>query len=879
MDNENFGRDQFIINNPTGKISIAESNAPREITVSGVGGTPPSFERYWVDRTSYQSLLTHRISTTPVTEIVAESGFGKSSLAAWGYANLKGDFKRRVWVSFGQPKTFDRVARWILQEIGFPNKDPQVNEETLLCELMIRLNDPNTPVKTLVILDQLESLADSSDRPWFEQFLLQWAEHGKESRVLVTTRSQILSQDSIALTGMDVGEGSEFLTREGLTGDRFSDLITLAKGHPLLLKLAASWTIETYESRVDDRAVDFFTKLFANYTGDPKAGVSAIFGVIFEALPSALQELLCRVSVYRLPIDGAMAEAMEGTREDLGILAGQGLLLLQGVDYVLHPLVAGLVRSRVTETVRRDGHERAIGFYEANYQPWDGTIESCREELEGFYHACELGEYDRASGILDRCYELLNRAGEWRSLLPLYERLTSEWNAVDDIEARNLGWGWGRLAYLNRVLGSYQSAINLYQQHNKIAQKIGDKQAVGASLGNLGHAYQSLGDYQKAVDFHSQSLEIGQEIGDKQGIASSLGGLGNAYQSLGNYQKAIEFHSQHNELAQPIGDKKGIAASLGNLGNAYDSLGDYQKAIDFHSQHNELAQAIGDKQGIANSLGGLGNAYQSLGDYQKAIDFHSQWNELAQAIGDKQGIANSLGSLGNAYDSLGDYQKAIDFHSQSMEIEQAIGDKQGIANSLGSLGNAYQSLGDYQKAIDFHSQSMGIKQAIGDKQGIANSLGNLGNAYQSLGDYQKAIDFYKKQYEITHEIGDKRGEANSMWCLNSAYQQRGRPKLSMHYRHQAYRIWQDMNLPLAAAPFPAWTKNLSQSMGDNWAEQLIASDKAMAWLMFPILYLFFALRILLSPLTQLQTRFKIQPKIFWFCVGIAIVLVIAWLKK
>jgi hypothetical protein len=192
----------------------------REITVSGVGGTPPSFERYWVDRTSYQSLLTDRISTMPVTEIVAEGGFGKSSLAAWGYANLKDDFKRRVWVSFGQPKTFDRVARWILQEIGFPNKDPQVNEETLLSELMIRLNDPNTPVKTLVILDQLESLADSSDRPWFEQFLSQWAEHGKESRVLVTTRSQFLSQGPIALTGMDVGEGSEFFTREGLMGDR-----------------------------------------------------------------------------------------------------------------------------------------------------------------------------------------------------------------------------------------------------------------------------------------------------------------------------------------------------------------------------------------------------------------------------------------------------------------------------------------------------------------------------------------------------------------------------------------------------------------------------------------------------------------------------------
>ena len=452
---------QEVLNNlkAGGNISIGNVDVgdqhhhygSREITVSGVGGTPPSFERYWVNRISYQERLATCISTTPVTEIVAAGGFGKSSLAAWAFENLKGGFQKRLWVSFGQPRTFDRVARWILQEIGFPYRDLQANEEMLLSELLYRLNDPNPPVKTLVVLDQLEMTADSADHSWFEQFLSQWAEEGKESRVLVTTRSAFLAQDSIALTGMDVDEGSAFLTQEGLTGDRFSDLITLAKGHPLLLKLAASWTIETYDARVDDRAIDFFTKLFTNYTGDPKAGVEAIFEVIFRALPPALQNLLCGLSVYRLPIDVAMAQAMDetATDEDLEQLAGQGLLLLQGTRFVLHPLVAGLVRARVTEEVRRDGHERAIVFYEANYQEWDGTIESCRSELEGFYHACELGQYDRAYGILGRCVNQLDLAGEWRLLLPLSERLTSEWKAADDAEAKNLGWlGLDRATYI-----------------------------------------------------------------------------------------------------------------------------------------------------------------------------------------------------------------------------------------------------------------------------------------------------------------------------------------------------------------------------------------------------------------------------------------------
>ena len=137
-------------------------------------------------------------------------------------------------------------------------------------------------------------------------------------------------------------------------------------------------------------------------------------------------------------------------------------------------------------------------------------------------------------------------------------------------------------------------------------------------------------------------------------------------------------------------------------------------------------------------------------------------------------------------------------------------------------------LGNPKLSIDFHQQSIEIKCEISDRNGEANSLGNLGNAYQSLGQYQRAIDFYQQSLEIEREIGKKRGEASLLFCLSNIYQQRGRLKLSMHYRHQAYRIWQDMSLPLAASPLPEFTRKLAANIGDNWAEQLIASEKTRA---------------------------------------------------
>jgi tetratricopeptide (TPR) repeat protein len=552
-----------------------DSNAPREIVVSGVGGTPPSFERYWVDRTTYQTLLTDRLNANPVTEIVAEGGFGKSSLAAWAFENLKGDFKKRLWIDFRVPPTFRDVVRWILQEIGIRYDVQKPSPEILLQELLYRLNDPNIPVKTLVILDQLESLADSSDRPWFEQFLLQWAEQGKESRILVTTRSQVLSQEPIALVGFDQAEGSTFLGRKGLTGDRFSELIGLTGGHPLWLLLAASWTRKTYDSQVDDRAIDFFTKLFANYKGDPKAGVSAIFDVIFEALPIALQELLCRLSVYRLPFDEVMAIAMvaEATIGELEELAGQGLLLAQGDRFVLHPLVAGLVRSRVTEAVRRDGHERAIGYYSAHYQECDGTIESCRERLESFYHACELGQYDRAYLISEHFYYFLKRSSYKGVLFSCYSYLKESyfkeyWKLTQD-EKKHFAAVLVSLGNFHNQKNDGQ-ALELYSQALDIALEIQNKRLEAIVRNNLGSANLLIKQYERTVEECEKSIAIAKQINDEI-EAHALKNIGLSYAARSNYKQAIKYYKKSISVTEKFRNLESIecaAKSYFNLGYA-----------------------------------------------------------------------------------------------------------------------------------------------------------------------------------------------------------------------------------------------------------------------------------------------------------------------
>jgi tetratricopeptide (TPR) repeat protein len=611
--------------------SPAIGAAPIKASLKSDYRFPPRIEGAWVVRESLQMQLekwvTERVS---LCGLWALSGFGKSWLAAWAFQEFGSQFGVAQWIRFvgNDLISFQQFGRFVLQELG-----RSVDEKLSNAELRGALVAELARQDCLLVLDQVEAIESGAEWAEFAEFWREWAEYGQRSMVMVTTRRQFerSGMQWLPVPGLNEREGRVFLAQyEGIrSGDGIGDLVVAASGHPYLLRFAGSWLVQAKgkPTTVGAEDVRLFRSLFGNQMLDLTQKVEVVFGRLFAELLPFLQEMLLKVTVYRgdLGLTAAQGMVAEVTIDDLRQLQEKGFLVaVQDDRFILHPLVEGFIRSRVAEEQRREAHEGAIAYYSANFQKWDGTIESCREELESFYHACELGQYQRAIELLERCYKLLDRAGQWRSLLPLYAQLTIEWQAANDTEAKNLGWAWTRLGNLYDQFGDYRSAIDAHDQAQAIFDRIDFPQGQAASLGNLGNAYNGLGQYQRAIDFHQQSLEIDREIGDRGGEANSLGSLGNAYQSLGQYQRAIDFHQQSLEIAREIGDRGGEANSLGSLGVAYGLLGQYQQSIDFNLQSLEIAREIGDYWGEGTSLLNMGLALESLNRRTEALDHFQQ---------------------------------------------------------------------------------------------------------------------------------------------------------------------------------------------------------------------------------------------------------------
>ncbi|BAY68043.1 tetratricopeptide repeat protein [Anabaena sp. FACHB-709] len=782
-------------------------------------GNPGKSLAYWQGRTKEYAQIQQWLTddNTFLIGIEGIGGTGKSTLATKIYDEIA-DFPKRFWADVSNGASFSDLARQVLTEFGFYVPE----QETQLVEALVRCLRSG---QFLLIIDNLESVLQP-DRQWgslfYGDFFQAWIESGGNSKVLVTTRErpELKGFEWLTLKGLQVDEGVALLTALGIKGN-LGEFVELVDGHPLLLRLVADLLKEEYPqdpdlSRLADLGLGNLQQLLTDSQvvgvhRRENVGMVLVLDASFHRLSELQKALLLNISVYRGAVDSAAAVAMlpgnsaAEIEKELRNIVKRSLLVekLNGKRrFEFQPVVLEYVRYKAGD--QSEAHQRAIDYYRsvAKQPPWT-TKDDVREYLEIFDHFYQLQDYDSAFDNIRVCSKFLGLCGFFVDKVELYGQLISKWKEIGERE----NWNYG------------------------------------ASLTALGNAYRYLGEYQRAIELFQQSLEIFRDIGDRNGVSNSLIGLGNTYNSVGEYQRAIELFQQSLEISRDIGDRNGVGGSLMGLGNAYNSVGEYQRAIELFQQSLEISRDIGDRNGVGNSLIGLGNAYHSLGEYQRAIEFRQQSLEIFRDMGDRNGVSISLNNLGNTYYFLGEYQRAIEFHQQSLEISRDIGDCNGVGRSLNNLGNAYYSLGKYQQAIEFHQQSLEIKRDIGDRNGVGTSLNNLGTAYSSLGKYQRAIELFQQSLEIKRDIGDRNGVGTSLMNLSNAYYRCGKIREAFAVWHQAESIFQELQLPFEAMPYPQWLKSLIKFAQRGWFQfilcfifGLIAFPFALVWLILLFLW-------------------------------------------
>lgn len=257
--------------------------------------------------------------------------------------------------------------------------------------------------------------------------------------------------------------------------------MNLTAGHPLLLKLAASWLRDqpiatpNVSHILTQTNLNLLEQLIGSHRNEPEISVGKILAESVNRIDPRLKALWLNLSVYRLPFNLAAAQAMSREpviEQDLRELVRRSLLEeppRQG-EWLFEflPLTQTFANQQAGD--QTEAHNQAIRYYQSIGNPspenWK-TLSDAIPFLEIFYHLCQLSQYAEAFKIARFCEDFLTRQGYNTTRINLYETLIQQWN---------------------------QDETNQWE--------------IGACFTSLGNAYNSLSQYQGAIAFHQQAWEI-----------------------------------------------------------------------------------------------------------------------------------------------------------------------------------------------------------------------------------------------------------------------------------------------------------------------------------------------------------------------------------
>jgi predicted ATPase len=189
-------------------------------------------------------------------------------------------------------------------------------------------------------------------------------------------------------------------------------------------------------------------------------------------------------------------------------------------------------------------------------------------------------------------------------------------------------------------------------------------------------------DYAAAEALIHKSQDIAQELGDKTSVAASMNALAVYARDRGEVAVARILFEASLGLWRELGDRKAVARAISNLANALKLEGDYDRARSLHAECLVIFRELGDRPGIAWSLNYQGDVAQDMGDSGAAQALYEQGLVIFREVGDRSGIATTLADLGNLARERGSYPVARSLYGESIKLFQLLNHKRGVTRLL-----------------------------------------------------------------------------------------------------------------------------------------------------------------------------------------------------
>jgi DNA-binding CsgD family transcriptional regulator/tetratricopeptide (TPR) repeat protein len=396
---------------------------------------------------------------------------------------------------------------------------------------------------------------------------------------------------------------------------------------------------------------------------------------------------------------------------------------------VLHRVVGEEAESRYATFVERHAgdlahHFTAAGSWEKAfvYARMAGeharSIHAPRVAVEQFRRALEAGERLRAQQptvheqtvvpVLRAVYRERGRAyeqlGEFDEAASDHEAAAEGARAVADHRGRwqalsELGMLWARRDY-GRADIYLQEALTL-------ARALRDPSLIAASLNRVGNWRVNVDEPRLGLTLHKEALAIAERLGDRHAIGETVDLLGVASYFGADLPEAVAWYRRAVDLFRELDDPRGLVtglAMLAFLNGARDMLPlalgdmDVDAGVRDGEEAVQVARSIDWPAGEAFALFQLAIALSARGEYGRALELAERGLRIAEEIGHQQWRTLGHCTLGVLSLDLLTFQPAQAHLQRTLALGREINSSFWMRYGAARLAVAHVARGDLRQA-------------------------------------------------------------------------------------------------------------------------------------------------------------------------------------
>ncbi len=274
------------------------------------------------------------------------------------------------------------------------------------------------------------------------------------------------------------------------------------------------------------------------------------------------------------------------------------------------------------------------------------------------------------------------------------------------------------LGLFNQTKGNHADALDYFQKSLTIKKEYkAEPRRIANTLDAIAGVYAEMDDNQSALQYYEEAQKLRKENGDAIGYALSFYNIGVFHHKQKNFRKALNNYEialdKIKEFHIPIYE----AFFLDAIGNAYTDLGNPAKGIGYIKKSLAIRKEIKDFAGYAHTLINLADAYLKKGNTRKALETAKLFEQYQDDASPDDKLALEL-TLQEIWIKKNNYKKAFLHLKHANKMEHA----------RDSLYNQ-KALAESRAGFEFRMAQIEHDLEIKEKENEINSIQAAHDAY------------------------------------------------------------------------------------------------------------------------------------------------------